>query len=403
MPPLNPLVTSVETPPIPEAHAWARRYDGRVGPALDLCQAVPGYAPHPGVLAHLAEAALDPAQAKYGLINGDPGLRCAYAADLSATYGGAVGPEQVAITAGCNQAFFLAMLALARAGDAVLLPLPWFWNHQQTCAMLGIEARALPCSPENGFVPDPADADALLDPRVRAIVLITPNNPTGAVYPPETIAAFYDLCRRRGIWLILDETYRDFLPTGQDRAHALFARPDWADTVIQLYSFSKAYCIPGHRLGAITAGVPLVEQFMKVLDCMHICPQRPGQAALGWAIGALPDWRAANRVTINARAEAIRAAFQRLPAWRVESLGAYFAYVRHPFEDVRGAIVAEAMAAELGAVCLPGSAFGPGQDGHLRLAFANTELDGLQQLAGRLAGMACSMRGTRNLGSGDST
>ncbi len=387
MPPLNPLVTRIETPPIPEAHAWGSRYDGRLGPALDLCQAVPGYAPHPAVLAHLAEAALDPAHAKYGLINGDLALREAYAADVSATYGGTVGPGQVAITAGCNQAFFLAMLTLARAGDAVLLPLPWFWNHQQTCAMLGIEPRPLPCSAENGFVPDPTDAEALLDPRVRAIVLITPNNPTGAVYPPETIAAFRALCQRRGLWLILDETYRDFLPAGQDRAHALFARPDWADTVIQLYSFSKAYCIPGHRLGAVTAAAPLIEQFMKVLDCMHICPQRPGQSALGWAIGALPDWRAANRATINQRAAAVRAAFQRLPSWQVESLGAYFAYVRHPFEGVGGARVAEALAAELGAVCLPGSAFGPGQEGHLRLAFANTEVDGIGWLAERLAGM----------------
>src|SRR4051812_8162613 len=137
MPDLNPLVLGVEPPPIPEAHAWAARYDGSLGPALDLCQAVPGYPPHPDLLAHLAEAAGERLNAKYGLINGDLALREAYAADLSATYGGAVGPNQVAITGGCNQAFFLAMVSLARAGDAVLLPLPWFWNHQQTCTMLG--------------------------------------------------------------------------------------------------------------------------------------------------------------------------------------------------------------------------------------------------------------------------
>lgn len=387
MPSLNPLVTGIVPPPIPEAHGWARRYDGAFGPLLDLCQAVPGYSPHPGLLQHLAAAAANPASAKYGLITGDADLREVYAADLSRTYGGAISPAQVAITAGCNQAFFLAMLTLARAGDAVLLPTPWFWNHQQTLEMLGIEARPLPCTADDAFIPDPEAAEALLDNRVRAVVLITPNNPTGAVYPPDVIARFQALCERRGIWLILDETYRDFLPTGQDRAHDAFADPAWPDTVIQLYSFSKAYCIPGHRMGAITAGSALVQEFTKVLDCMHICPQRAGQAALSWAIGALADWRAENRATINDRAAAVRAAFQRLPGWEVESLGAYFAYVRHPFGTTPAARVAEELASAYGALCLPGSAFGPGQEGHLRLAFANTALDGINQVADRLAGL----------------
>lgn len=387
---LNPGVAGITEPPIPAAHGWAARYDGSLGPLLDLCQAVPGYPPHPGLLERLAAAAGDPASAKYGLINGDLALREVYAAQVSTTYAGTVRPDQVAITAGCNQAFFLAMMTIARAGDTVLLPTPWFWNHQQTCAMLGIEARALPCRADLGFTPDPGEAEALLDPSVRAIVLITPNNPTGAVYPPDVIASFAALCRRRGIWLIVDETYRDFLPEGQDRAHDLFAEPSWMECVIQLYSFSKAYCVPGHRLGAVVAGESLVRQFMKVLDCLHICPQRAGQAALRWAIDALPDWREANRRRINTRAAAMRQAFEQLPDWRLKSLGAYFAYVRHPMSDVPSTRVAEALAADRGAVCLPGSAFGPGQDGHLRIAFANTATKDIPQLADRLAGLRLS-------------
>jgi aspartate/methionine/tyrosine aminotransferase len=388
MPTLNPLLTRVEVPPIPQAHAWAARYDGAHGKALDLCQAVPGWAPHPEVLAHLAAESANPANARYGLIDGDLALRETYAAEMSTVCGGRVAPNQVAITAGCNQAFFLSMLAIAQAGDAVLLPLPWFWNHQQSCTMLGIEPRAIPCRPEDAFVPDPALAETLIDDRVRAIVLITPNNPTGAVYPPETIAAFYDLCQRRGLWLILDETYRDFLPDGQDRSHDLFARPDWPDTLIQLYSFSKAYCMPGARMGAITAGSPLVAQFVKALDCMHICPQRPAQAALRWAIEALPAWRAENRARINGRAAVVRDVFAGLTDWRLDSLGAYFAYVRHPF-DQPAAAVAERLATEFGAVCLPGPAFGSRQEQHLRLAFANTDRDGLHDLSGRLAALRC--------------
>jgi aspartate/methionine/tyrosine aminotransferase len=387
MPELNPGVTGVTEPPIPAAHAWASRYDGSHGPMLDLCQAVPGYPPHPEILEHLAAAARDPASAKYGLINGDLALREVYAAQVSTEYGGTVRPDQVAITAGCNQAFFLTLMTIARAGDTVLLPTPWFWNHQQTCEMLGIEARALPCRAEDGFAPDPDQVEALLDPSVRAIVLITPNNPTGAVYAPAVIASFAALCRRRGIWLIMDETYRDFLPEGQDRAHELFNEPSWTENVIQLYSFSKAYCVPGHRMGAVVASQALVLQFMKVLDCLHICPQRAGQTALRWAIAALPEWRAANRHRINTRAAAMRQAFERLPEWRLESLGAYFAYVRHPTPGTPSMRVAERLAVERGALCLPGSAFGPGQDGHLRLAFANTNTADIPQITERLAGL----------------
>ncbi len=391
MPRVSPLVAAIEVPPIPEAHAWARRYDGRHGPLLDLCQAVPGYPPHPALLEHAAATAADPANARYGLINGDLALRERYAAELQRSYGGSVGPEQVAITAGCNQAFFLAMLTLAERGDNVLLPLPWFWNHQQTCAMLGIEPRALPCDAAAGFVPDADDAARLIDERTRAIVLITPNNPTGAVYAPEVIAGFHALCAKRGITLILDETYRDFLPDGQVRAHDLFIDADWPAHLVQLYSFSKAFCVPGHRLGAVVADAGLIDAFTKALDCLHICPQRGGQATLAWAIPALADWRAGNRAEINRRAAAVSSQFERLDGWRVDSLGAYFAYVRHPFPGETSAVVAERLASRLGAVGLPGSAFGHGQDGHLRLAFANADSPSIADLAHRLASAAVTL------------
>lgn len=388
---LNPLLRDTGTPPIPEAHAWASRYAGALGPMMDLCQAVPGYPPHPEMLDHLAQAARTPEAARYGLIPGDLALREAYAEHLSSIAGGAVSPAQVAITAGCNQAFFLAMLALAGRGDAVALPVPRYWNHQMTLDMLGIEARMLPCDATEGFVPDPDQAEPVLaDPRVRALVLITPNNPTGAVYPPDVLARFHALCRRHGKWLVLDETYRDFLPPGQDRAHGLFAEPDWEDGLVGLYSFSKAYCIPGHRLGAVAAGEALQVQFAKALDCLHICPQRAGQAALAWAIPALGGWRESNRDRINRRAAALRAAFQALPDWRVDSLGAYFAYVRHPFAGVPSSRVAEALTAERGVLCLPGSAFGPGQDEQLRLAFANVEEEHLPDLTARLRDVTVS-------------
>ena len=378
-------VHALTEPPIPEAHGWAAEYRRQCGPMLDMCQAVPGYPPHPDLLGRLASEASRRDNARYGLINGDLALREAYAADMSATYGGTIGPEEVTVTAGCNQAFFLAMLTLLAPGDAVLLPTPWFWNHEMSCRMLGVEPHPLPCAAADGFVPDPEVAESLLDKRTRAVVLITPNNPTGAVYPPDTIARFLDLAQRRGLWLILDETYRDFLPTGQGRAHGCFTEPGWPGHLVQLYSFSKAFCIPGGRLGALTASAALTPDFVKALDCLHICPQRPVQAAVAWAIDALRGWRAENRAEINRRGRAMHAALDRAPGWSLASLGAYFAYVRHPFADVPGHDVAARLARERGILALPGSAFGPGQEQFIRIAFANATTDEIAQLPERLA------------------
>lgn len=382
---LNPLSLDTATPPIPEAKAWTKRYAGSHGPLINLSQAVPGDPPHASFLAALSEAAGRPEAAQYGDILGDADLRGAYAAEVSRLYGSAVAPADVAITSGCNQAFFATMIALAKAGDAVLLPTPWYFNHEMTLHMLGIEARPLPCRPEHGFVPDVGVAEGLLDDKVKAIVLVTPNNPTGAIYPPAVIEAFADLCERRGLWLVVDETYRDYLPQAGQRPHGLFARPRWRDGVISLYSFSKAYCIPGHRLGAIIAGPGLMEQVEKIMDCVQICPARVGQMALVPAIAGLADWREGNRREIAARAEAFVESLAN-SGWRIDSIGAYFAYVAHPYAGRTAGDVAKALAEQRGVLGLPGSFFGPGQDTHLRIAFANVDRAAVKQIGERLAG-----------------
>ncbi len=384
--PLNPDLIDTATPPIPEAQGWAKAYDGRSGPLIDLSQAVPGSPPPAELLARLAEAAALPDQARYGAITGDRILREAYAAESGSFYGAAISADQIAITAGCNQAYVVTMMALARAGDNVLLPTPWYFNHEMTLNLLGIEPRPLPCDPAQGFVPDAGIAERLIDERTRAIVLVTPNNPTGAVYPPATIAAFAALCRRRGIWLVLDETYRDFLPEGAGRPHELFAASDWQDSLIGLYSFSKAYAVPGWRLGAITAGETVLAQIGKVLDCVQISPVRAGQSAIAWGIDGIRPWREANRAEINARAAVFRQAMAPLNGWSVLAAGAYFAYVAHPFDGVPAAEVVRRLVQERGVLALPGPYFGPGQERHLRIAIANVGADRIAALGERLKG-----------------
>jgi aspartate/methionine/tyrosine aminotransferase len=395
---LNPNLTLTAAPPIPEAKAWAARYDGSAGPLIDLSQAVPGYPPHPDLLQRLGEAARSREAASYGDILGDEPLRVAYADHISDLYAAPIIGREIAITAGCNQAFFIATIALAKAGDAMMLPTPWYFNHKMALDMLGIEAVSLACKAESGFVPDVADARRLLSDRVRAIVLVTPNNPTGAVYPASVIAQFQELCVERGIALVIDETYRDFLPGGGGGPHRAFAR-GWQDNLIQLYSFSKTYCIPGHRVGAVVAGDEFMWHIEKVLDTLQICAPRPPQLVLPWAIDALGDWREGNRQEIARRATAFVRAIDKLDGWSIGSIGAYFAYVAHPFHDRSDAEICEWLAAERGVLCLPGRYFGPSQEGFLRVAFANVDVSGIEQIPARLA--AGALRETKRANARD--
>ncbi|MEA2781701.1 MAG: hypothetical protein QOK29_3245, partial [Rhodospirillaceae bacterium] len=329
----NPLLTAVAPPPIAEAHSWieGRRFPADK-PLIDVAQAVPGYPPPKELTDHLATIVGEAATARYTDIMGMPALRQALAADMAEFYGAAIEPGDVGITAGCNQAFCLALLALARAGDEVILPLPYYFNHQMWLDMQGIVARHLPFRAERGGVPDPADAARLIGPRTRAIILVTPNNPTGAVYPAEVIAEFYALAKSRGLALVIDETYRDFLP--DDRApHGLFAEPDWRDTLVQLYSFSKVYCLTGYRVGSIICGPALGAEIAKAMDTVAICAPRIGQLAATYGLGHLGRWRLDNTQRMRERLGALRNALARNDlGYQLISAGAYFAYLAHPFD-----------------------------------------------------------------------
>lgn len=213
---------------------------------------------------------------------GRPALREAVARDWSAAYGGTIRPAQVAITQGCNQAFCAAIQTLAGPGDQVILPLPWYFNHKMWLDMQGIGAVGLHCG--QGMIPDASEAERLITPRTRAIVLVSPNNPSGAEYPAETLRAFLDLARSRGLALILDETYRDF-DSREGAPHDLFADPEWSDTLIHLYSFSKAYRLTGHRVGALITSESRMVEVEKFVDTVAICASQLGQ------IGALWGWR----------------------------------------------------------------------------------------------------------------
>lgn len=385
----NSAMTATEAPPVMEARRWL---DGvrfpPERPLINVSQAAPVDPPPEPLRQAMADAVLsDPQAHLYGPVLGMPELRAEIADRWSASYGGTVTEGQVAITSGCNQAFAAVTATLAGHGDEVLLPTPWYFNHKMWLDMSGI--RAVPLPTGQGLIPDAETAASLLTPRSRAIVLVTPNNPGGAEYPAETLRAFRDLARERGVALIVDETYRDFHQQ-EGAPHDLFTDPDWDEVLIHLYSFSKAYRLTGHRVGAIAAAPARLAEVEKFLDTVTICPAQVGQIGALWGMRNLSDWLAGERREILDRRAAIEEGFPALPGWRLLGAGAYFAYAEHPFGEPSDAL-AKRLVREAGVLLLPGTMFMPKGDPagarQLRIAFANIDRAGISQLFDRLRGV----------------
>lgn len=379
-------------PPIVAAKRWL---DGVTfppdRPLINVSQAAPVAPPPPELRQVMADVALNDDSAHlYGPDLGLPALRAEIAAQWSAHYRGTITPAQVAITSGCNQAFAAAIHALTGEGDEVILPTPWYFNHKMWLDMCGVRAVPLPAG--EGMLPDPDRAAALIGPRTRAIALVSPNNPTGVEYPGALVRAFYDLAKSRGLRLILDETYRDF-DARSGAVHDLFTDPDWPETLVDLYSFSKAYRLTGHRVGAMIAAQPLLDEVEKFIDSVTICPNQIGQHAALWGMRNLGHWLAGERAEILDRRAAIEDGFPALAdqGWRLLGLGAYFAYVEHPF-TLPSDQLAPRLVAEAGILLLPATMFvpedAPSGQRQLRIAFANLDRAGIGTMFDRLAGLA---------------
>ncbi len=388
---MMPRTATTFAPPVMEARRWL---DGVTHPAdrplLNVSQAAP-VEPPPLAMRHAMARMVveDDGTHLYGPVLGLPALRDRVAADWTTAYGGAVAPDQVAITSGCNQAYAAAVTTLCAEGDEVILPLPYYFNHRMWNDMAGVRTVALPTGAD--LLPDVDAAAALITPRTRAIGLVTPNNPAGVEYPAELIGAFFDLAARHGIALILDETYRDF-HSRTGAPHTLFQRPDWQATLIQLYSFSKAYRLTGHRVGAMVASAARLAEVEKFLDTVTICPGQLGQRAALWGMENLGGWLAGERLEILDRRAAIADHFPKVAArgWRLLGCGAYFAYVAHPFAEPSDAL-ARRLVRDAGVLLLPGTMFmphaAPAGAREVRIAFANIDRAGIAMLFDRLAAL----------------
>ena len=360
----------IQQPPITEVKSWV---EGRTFPAekplIDLCQAIPNYPPPQELITHLQDCLSDPLTFKYSPDEGLPEVRQTVCDWYQRRYQQAPNAQQLCLTIGASQAFWLATCCLCQPGDEVILQSPAYFDHPMGLQALGVKPIFAPFVPATGGQPDIETIASLISPRTRAILLVTPSNPTGAVIPAETITALFELAQQRKLALLLDETYNAFIAA---TPHRLFSRSDWADTFVQIASFGKTFALTGLRCGALIAGEKLISQALKLQDSMVVCQPRPAQQALSYGCQHLDGWVAKNAQLMKQRHDLFKAEFESSDSqFKLEASGSFFAWIQHPWPDLTGRAAAKRLADQANLICLPGEAFGPGLDAYLRLAFGN--------------------------------
>ncbi len=384
---INPNVDRVLDPPTNETRGWVERNEHNPDlPIIDAAQAVPSYPPSEELTAHLAEEVCRSDTSFYTPILGLTALREACAESLTSQYGSLIDASNIVVTCGGNHAYCMAITALAAPGDEIILAEPFYFNHQMWFDLQGITTRLLPCNetPE-GLLPDLDAARALITDKTRAMVLVTPNNPTGTTYSPQYLAAAYDLARSRNMALVLDETYKDFLSVGT-RPHDLFADPDWGETLVYLYTFSKVYSLTGYRVGALAGGQRLVGAIGKIADTLTICAPHVSQKAALFGLRNLGRWAEQKNADLQQRLTLLRETFLQIdPPFELVSSGAFFGYLKHPFAGSRSLEVSRRLFNEQSILTWPGSFFGPDQEQYVRMAFANAGHTEIEELVRRLS------------------
>ena len=378
----------VDPPPVLEVKNWLSNPDLQPSkPLIDVSQAAPTEPPPEKMLEFMANKILcDNAVNTYGPVLGLDELRESLASKWSRQYQGKVSKENVAVTSGCNQAFCASISSFTSENDEVIIPTPWYFNHHMWLQMAGV--KSIPLDTDANMNPIIEKAEALITDRTRAIVLVSPNNPSGAIYSNQLLQKFFDLCKSNQIRLIIDETYKDFHPNAS-QPHTLLENNNWDQVLTILYSFSKTYRMTGHRVGALLTSKKNLIEIEKALDTFTVCPPQLGQYAANWGLNNLEAWAEDRRTEILQRAKHFSEKFQPLSAagWSLKGCGAYFAFVEHPFEDGSN-ILAPLILRDQGILLMPGTMFYPKHNPlgsrSFRIAFANIDKNKISTLLERL-------------------
>ena len=272
-------IDAVLDPVIPELNELVAKTPG----TLSLAQGMVNWAPPVAVKLAMNNALLNQESSlnRYGPVRGDPDLLELIKQKLMIQNGLDLAESMVMVTAGSNMAFHAIAQVLCDPGDEVILPLPYYFNHFMAIQLAG----GVPVPVNAGLIPNPELIEAAITKRTRAIVTISPNNPSGIVFPQTLLAAINGICAQHGLLHISDEAYEDFV-FGDVPHWSPGSLPGAGNHTVSLYSFSKAYGMAGWRLGYMSVPIGWSKALAKVQDTVLICPPRFCQRA---AIAALLD------------------------------------------------------------------------------------------------------------------
>ena len=356
---------------------------------ISLSVGEPDFATPPHVI-EAAKAALDAGDTKYTPVTGTARLKRAAALHFERDLGIATDPRNVIVSAGGKQAIFEALAATLSEGDEVIVPSPWWVSYPQMVRFCGGRVVPLITHPHDGFHFDPADVEALITPRTQWLLLNSPGNPTGAVYPEKLLRGIGEVLRRHPRVLVLsDDIYAPLIYTGAPHATLAALCPDLVDRICTVSGVSKSHAMTGFRIGVATGPAWLIEAMGRLQSNSSGNPASISQAAAVAAFEGPQDFLESWRERFRARRDLVVGAINAIPGLSTPAPeGAFYCFVdAKPLMGRFGEDTALALhLLEHGVAVVAASAFG-GRDG-FRISFAADEAvlqEALQRIEGALA------------------
>ena len=353
---------------------------------IDLGVGEPDFDSPPAVVA-AAERALEQGFTRYTNAAGTPELRRGLAERFQKRHGAPWGADQVVVTVGAKAALFELALALFERGDEVLLPTPAWVSFAPQVELAGAATVAVPMRADDGFAIHADPLIAAMTPRTRAVIVNSPCNPTGGMMSGPNLERLVEAAAERGVLVIADETYDQFVYDGARHASAASLAGRFPDTVVLVGSFSKTWAMTGWRLGWVFGPPEVVDGVQRVQG--H-ATSNPTSFAMAGALAALaePDSEMARRLAeYQLRRDLIATRLAAMPGVRcAPPAGAFYAFpdVSGCFDDeLAGSLaIARYLLDEAHVAVVPGEAFGA--DAHVRVSFASsreTLAEGLDRMA----------------------
>ena len=350
---------------------------------ISFGQGVVHYGPPDQAQKRLQDFWSDAAHHKYGPILGEPPLHACIRQKLEKENQIDLSSRSIVVTAGSNMGFLNLVLAITDPGDEVILLLPYFFNQEMAIRIAGCEPVLV--DTDSDYQPVPSRMEQAITPRTRAIVTVSPNNPTGAVYAESVLREINALCLDRGIYHLTDEAYEYFVYDSA-RHFSPGSIPNSRSHTISLYSLSKSYGFAGWRIGYLVAPSELQGSLEKIQDTNVICPSIPSQFA---ALGALEAGREYCRPFIERMNQTRRIVLDALSGVsdrieRVETVGAFYVFLRFKNRNINDMELVRSLIEKHRVALIPGRAFGVQGACCLRLSYGALHPEMVTEGLGRL-------------------